>query len=166
MTASRVLAILIAALLAALAWVWIEPLGPWQPPRPVIPEVSRVPGDAGGAPPPALAHALTRPVFWVSRRAEAEPAEAPSGFADNARLLGLIGQGGNAVAIVSFDGKTSRLVPGKSVGGWRFDGLDAGHAVFSRPGSENQRLAIPKKLAQELPLKPGGAASPAPGAGG
>lgn len=166
MTASRVLALLIAALFAVLAWVWIAPLGPWQPPQPVVPEVSRVQGEAGGAASAALAHALARPVFWPSRRPEAEPSEAASGFADNARLLGLIGQGGNAVAIVNFDGKTARLVPGKSVGGWRFEGLDAGNAVFSRPGGENQRLAIPKKLAQELPLKPGGAASPAPGAGG
>lgn len=166
MTASRVLVLLIAVLFAALAWVWIEPLGPWQPPQPIVPEVSHVQNEAVGAAPAQLADALARPVFWASRRPEAEPAEAVPGFADNARLLGLIGQGGNAVAIVNFDGKTTRLVPGKSVGGWRFEGLDAGNAVFSRAGSENQRLAMPKKLAQELPLKPGAAASPASGAGG
>lgn len=166
MTASRVLAILIAALFTALAWVWIEPLGPWQPPQPIVPEVSRVHDEAVGAPSSPLTDALARPVFWASRRPEGEPAEVVPGFADNARLLGLIGQGGDAVAIVSFDGETTRLVPGKSVGGWRFEGLDAGNAVFSRPGGENQSLAIPKKLAQELPLKPGAAASPAPGGGG
>ncbi|MCK0509357.1 hypothetical protein [Aromatoleum anaerobium] len=73
MTASRVLALLIAALFAVLAWVWIAPLGPWQPPQPVVPEVSRVQGEAGGAASAALAHALARPVFWPSRRPEAEP---------------------------------------------------------------------------------------------
>lgn len=174
---------LAAALLAALAWLWITPQGglrnvTWQPPAPLTPELGEQTPKLPAAEPMdtgMFIATLDRPLFSPSRRpapkvVETAKVEEVDPFA-GIHLYGLYtaGEGASPGILARIDGKMRRIAAGEALGAWKLKSVQDRQVIFVRDGQERTlnlaiaRPGVPAPAAAKppaLPGAPGAAASP------
>lgn len=141
----RVAGFLIALALAAIGLLAVLSDSRWTPPEavPIDPGLlAAVPRPAPVPDADARASALDRPLFMVDRRplpvgaatstSVEKPLEPPTEADpfEGVRLLGLIGEGDQALAILRVGAATVRLSSGASLGGWTLDSASERAAEF------------------------------------
>lgn len=129
---------------AAAFWHLLAP--PWQAPEPLPLDAATLAPQTIQRPPldAAMAQAIAeRPLFIPGRTAAAESTTAgkPGSFND-ARLLGLLGSGDRAVAIISSGGITRRLRQGEQFDGWTLQGETGRIARFTRGEGETREVRM------------------------
>ena len=100
---------------------------------------------------------VQRPLFWPERRLAqrdapteeqppVEPSEPPATeYFDQLRLVGVVGAGDSARAIVlDEDKKPQRIAPGEQIHGWQLHAADQERATFRNNGQE-RILTIPRR---------------------
>lgn len=161
MIASRLLALGVAALAAALAWLWMLPTGQlrantWTPPAAVLPElpVPNVPaglavtGQQGAG---AYFAILDRPMFAPDRR-PAPPPDAKSVAPEPDPLAGLtlygIFTGPEFSGIVArVNDRVRRVRVSESLGEWTVKSVQDREVTFSR-GEETRTMQLVRVYAQ------------------
>lgn len=150
--------ILILLLLIAAAWLAGSR---WQPPDPLLPELSALAPRALETPPvPADAAAIiaARPLFAPSRRPPPPPELAAEQAAeqqqtpdllDAARLVGVLGSGSNSVAILHVAEGSKRLRIGQTLHGWQLAAVDTRGATFEREIGNREE---PRTETRQLPF--------------
>lgn len=182
--ATRILGILILALAAGLAALWIKPDGSlrntiWTPPEPILPSLQfadPLPVSSPKVDVNLFVATLERPLFSPSRRPpppppppkEEKPVE-PDPFAD-IHLFGLYGGGDSPTGMLArVGGKVQRVSVDGKVGSWTLKGIDDREAIFVKDGEERKLMlvvakpAAPPKVAPNTPGAPGAAGVPAAG---
>lgn len=155
MIASRLLALGVAALAAALAWLWVLPTGhlrtnAWAPPAPVVPDlpVPSVPaglavsGNQGAG---AYFAILDRPMFAPDRR-PAPPPDAKQAAPEPDPLAGLtlygIFSGPEFSGIVArVNDRVRRVRVSESLGEWTVKSVQGREVTFSR-GEETRTMQL------------------------
>ena len=153
------LAILNAALLCALAWVWFTPDGQlrdihWQAPTPIKADLQsllpHLPG-AGQADTSQFLGMLERPLFSPLRRPPPPPpppkADVPepvNRFAQ-AKLSGVFEGAGVGGIIINYDGKDRRVPLDGLLDGWKLQSVAGRQATFTQAG---QTRVVPLQRAQ------------------
>lgn len=169
---------LAAALLAALAWLWITPQGglrnvTWQPPAPLTPELGEQTPKLPAAEPMdtgMFIATLDRPLFSPSRRpapkvVETAKVEEVDPFA-GIHLYGLYtaGEGASPGILARIDGKVRRVAAGEALGAWKLKSVQDRQVIFVRDGQERTldlaiaRPGVPAPAAAR-PLAPGAPAA-------
>jgi hypothetical protein len=154
----------ITALFAGLLMIMlVRPVTPWQAPEAIPPALA--PWQAASMPERGsdFSQALSRPLFWPSRRPVVEnrpPVSVDLVPVFGVSVLGLIEGGGGATIIVRSDSFSGRVPRGGEVDGWIFDRVDASHAGVVRGGQEvrveitRPRVDDQKDLRMERPVYP------------
>lgn len=178
--ATRILSILILALGAGLAALWLKPDGSlrntlWTPPEPVMPDLQfadPLPVSASKVDVGLFVATLERPLFSPNRRPPPPPpppdkddkAAEPDPFAD-IHLFGLYGgEGSPSGMLARIGGKVKRVSLDDKVGSWTLKRIEDREAVFDKNGEERKLRLVVAKPAQ--PPKPAPGAPRAPGAPG
>ena len=151
-----------AALVLALAWLWIDKTGQlrnihWQPPTPQISDYAgMVPALPGLAPADTsqFIAMLDRPLFSLTRRPPPPPPpptpqEPPDNFS-TAQLSGLFLGQGDGGAIVQIAGKARRVRLRETVEGWTLSGVQDRSATFTRAG-QSRVLQLPRAALTNAP---------------
>lgn len=172
--ATRILAILILALTAGLAALWLRPDGSlrntvWTPPEPIFPDLhfaDPLPVSASKVDVNLFVATLERPLFSPNRRPPPPPPPPkddkppePDPFAD-IHLFGLYGGEGSPTGMLArIGGKVQRVSIDDKVGSWTLKGIDDRDAVFSKDGEERKLTLVVAK-----PAPPPKVVAGAPGA--
>lgn len=155
MIASRLLALAVAVLAAAVAWLWVLPTGQlrtnaWTPPVPVLPELP-VPNVPSGLVVPSSSGAgayfaiLDRPMFAPDRR-PAPPPDAKQAAPEPDPLAGLtlygIFSGPEFSGIVArVNDRVRRVRVSESLGEWTVKSVQGREVTFSR-GEETRSMQL------------------------
>ncbi len=160
---------------SVVALLWTRPPPPWEPPRPILPEIPAVAGVVADGPVlgrDALSETTERPLFFASRRPVEKVVEKPeepevkdqtievSGFFSSAD-----GSGG---AILRVDGQAMRVIRGEKFGRWTLESVDGLNAVLRGDDGESRELELeraPQPSAGKGPAVPAVANRP-PAVGG
>lgn len=171
----RLFLVLVAALLAVLAWLWVGTDGKlrnttWQAPAPIVPDLGGEVVHLPAAKPMDVSlfmATLDRPLFSPSRRPappapkEGDAKPAPDPLA-GLHLYGLYTtEQGPSGMLVRVDGKVRRIGINERLGDWKLQAIREREVVLTRDGEER---AIPLAISRPpVPGKaPAGGAAAAP----
>jgi hypothetical protein len=148
------LALSVAIAFYWLIWGFARPL-----PKPLAPDPAAlaVRPLAPSAPAPGLIAAIVaRPLFLPGRQGEEQafpgmlPMPVGTGSLDDARLIGIASEPFGGVAIVSHDGRQTRVRQGEELDGWTLDRVQDNVAYFVR-GDEMRDLQLAYRPDQTSP---------------
>ncbi|MDP3520559.1 MAG: hypothetical protein Q8S02_08040 [Hydrogenophaga sp.] len=149
---TRLLALTVLALLAALGWQWVDERGQrrpivWNAPEPLLPSLeSGLPDRVGPLHPTAeqLAELELRPLFSPSRRPPPPklppPPPPPPDPLDFTSISGLL-TGDAGMVLATVQGQFRRLKVGGKVGEWELKSVTTQGAQFAK-GDQTRDLAI------------------------